>query len=152
MKKLIIVDIISSLFIILFLYTGIYKMLDLNHFKGALSKSPLLKNIFGEVAYTLPPLEILVALFLLIPFFVHQPRLRNWGLYSSSVMMTVFTLYIGYMLAFRSDRPCTCGGIISQMNWHQHLYFNTMFTFLAFLAIWLNNKQFKQNSQCTALA
>ncbi|MDO6433061.1 hypothetical protein Q4E93_20805 [Flavitalea sp. BT771] len=58
--------------------------------------------------------------------------------------MSIFTVYITYMVELRTDRPCTCGGIISQMNWHQHMYFNTLFTILVFAAIWLNNRQQKE--------
>ncbi|MHA4811793.1 MauE/DoxX family redox-associated membrane protein [Flavitalea flava] len=138
MKKEIIVDIISCLFIILFLYTGIYKLMDLTHFRWALSKSPLMEHTYLIVSDIIPPLEIIIALLLLIPFFLDTPRLRKWGLYCSAALMIIFTIYIGYMLEFRTDRPCTCGGIISQMNWHQHLYFNTSFSILALFAVWLN--------------
>src|SRR5882757_4959980 len=143
MRKTIIVDIISSLYIILFLYTGIYKLLGQEYFKAALHKSPLISNYVDVIAIAIPTLEVLIALALLIPFFVQAPRSRKWGLYTGTVLMAIFTLYVGYMLKFSSGLPCSCGGIIQKMNWHQHFYFNTGFTFLGFLAIWLNNRQFK---------
>src|SRR3954447_18529532 len=108
MSRRITVDIISCLFIILLLYTGIYKILDNVHFLWALSKSPLLAHNYLLVGYTLPPIEVAVGLALLIPFFKEKPTFRKYGLYASAVLMAIFTAYIGYMLAFREDRPCTC--------------------------------------------
>jgi len=152
MKKSVIVDAISCLFIILFLYTGIYKLLDLHQFLWALRKSPLLENLYKPVGYALPPIEVIVGLLLLIPFFTDKPRLRTWGLYGSASMMLIFTIYITYMVEFRTDRPCTCGGIISQMNWHQHMYFNTVFTCLAFLGIWLNKPKIQMDKKGIIIA
>ena len=152
MKKNTIVDLISSFFIFLFLYTGISKLLKYEDFKYALYKSPLLKQVYPVVAAVIPPLEIIIASMLLIPFFSDSPRLRKWGLYSSAILMLLFTIYVGYMVEFRTNRPCTCGGIIQLMNWHQHMYFNAVSTLLAFLAIWLNNKQTKENFKKAVLA
>lgn len=147
-----IVDIISSLFVILFLYTGVLKLLDIHHFRWALSESPLMKHTYGLVAAVIPPAEVLVALALLIPFFTYAPRLRKWGLYGAALLMSIFAIYITYMVQFRTDRPCTCGGIISKMNWHQHMYFNILFTGLAFLAIWLNKHRLTNDRDRVAIA
>jgi len=139
--KRIIVDIISCLFIILFLYTGIFKLLDLTHFKWALSKSPLLKDSYLVVANIIPPLEIGIAFLLLVPFFKEKPAYRKWGLRAGTTLMAMFTIYVWYMITFKSvGLPCTCGGIISLMNWHEHLYFNTAFTILGILAIILHKR------------
>jgi hypothetical protein len=103
------------------------------------------------VAAVIPPAELLIAAMLLIPFFSYKPRLKKYGLYSAAALMTLFTLYIGYMVEFRTDRPCTCGGIIQLMNWHQHMYFNTASTLLAYWAIYLNNKIEKNEFHKTAI-
>jgi len=141
MKKAIIVDVIASLYILLFLYTGIYKLLGQEYFKAALYKSPLISKYTEIVAVAIPVIEVLIATALLIPFFSHQIRFRKWGLYAGTILMALFTLYVGYMLKFSNGLPCSCGGIIQKMNWHQHFYFNTGFTCLGILGIWLNNKQ-----------
>ena len=152
MKKAMIVDIISSLFIILFLYTGISKLLDFRIFNIALHKSPLLKGFAPLLAAVIPPLEIIIALLLLIPFFSNKLQLKKWGLYGSAILMTIFAIYIGYMVEFRTDRPCTCGGVIQLMNWHQHMYFNIIFSLLAYLSIWLNNKASYQDPKLGTFA
>ena len=141
MKKKGFINVVSCLCALLFLYTGMNKLLDIHHFRWALSKAPLIGDYYAIIGYTIPPLEVLIALALLIAIFRNLPRLQKWGLYASAALMSVFTIYITYMVELRTDRPCTCGGIISQMNWHQHMYFNTLFTILVFSAIWMYNRQ-----------
>lgn len=134
---------ISYLFVLLFLYTAVSKILDYNHFKNLLRYSPLLRNSASIVAVFLPAMEILLVLFLL------NPRSLKWGLYGSFILMILFTFYVGYMLAFVSKQslPCSCGGILKQMSWRQHLIFNIAFTSLALVGIWLNRKQFREEME-----
>ena len=139
MKKAIFLDIISYLFIFLFLYTGLSKILEHEVFRTALFKSPLLGNYALFLSILVPLAELLTAIALLIP------RTRRLGLYGFLVLMSIFAIYVGFMLYFRSDRPCTCGGIIKYMNWHQHFYFNSGFTLLAILALWLDKKLKQQD-------
>lgn len=149
MKKSIITDTISALFIILFLYTGIFKLTGQELFKAAIMKSPLISNYTPVIALVIPVVEVLIALSLLIPFFKDNPRLRKWGLISSTALMAVFTLYVGYMLKFSLHLPCSCGGIINKLNWHQHLYFNTLFTVLGFIGIYTNKKYYQGTNHIT---
>ena len=141
MKKELIIIIISSLLIVLFLYTGLMKLIDHERFNWALHKSPLLNQVASILSWVVPIGEILIAISLMLP------TTRNLGLYGSLILMSIFTIYIGFMVYFRSDRPCTCGGIISYMNWHQHFYFNSTFTLLAVLSIWLERKIKLQGSK-----
>ncbi len=134
MKKATIVEIISLLFILLFMYTGVNKLIDHQTFYSALNKSPLLTSFAGILSWLVPIGEVAISIALF------NPRTRKIGLACASIMMAIFTIYIGYMLAYRSDRPCTCGGVIQLMTWHQHFYFNTAFTLLGVLGLWLLNK------------
>lgn len=140
MKKSIVVDIISSLYIILFFYTGIFKLRDITAFRMALEKSPTLEGYVPFVSVAIPTLEVLIGLSLLIPFFMYFPRSQKWGLYTGTVLMAAFTIYVGNMFRYSPRMPCTCGGIIEKMNWHQHFYFNILFTLLGLLAVWLNSR------------
>jgi len=151
MKKKLVSDIISSLYILLFLYTGLYKLSDQEGFRVAVHDSPLLKNYDRLIAITIPILELLIGLALLIPLFRYAPGLRIWGLRTGAALMAVFALYVGLMLRFSSALPCSCGGIIQKMNWHQHFYFNTLFTCLGLLAIWLDRKNSRQDQNMPAL-
>jgi len=141
MKRVLILDIISSLFIILFLYTGVWKLLDQDTFRAALSKLPVIMSYEGLIAIFIPMLEVLIAVSLLGGMLKDNKIFRKWGLAGSLVLMTIFTLYVGYMLTKYTHRlPCSCGGIMRQLNWHQHLYFNTAFTLLALVGLMLNKK------------
>jgi putative oxidoreductase len=131
MKRSTIVEIISALFILLFVYTAVSKLMEGTKFEHTLSKSPLIGNFSGLIAIALPITELLVALLLIIP----TQRLR--GLYASAALMVLFTLYLSYMIAFTPKLPCSCGGVLKQMSWNEHLVFNIIFTGLAFTAIWL---------------
>jgi len=141
MKKYLFIDIISCLFIILFLYTGFSKLLAQDSFRAILIKMPLPIRYQPLIGVGIPVLEILIAFSLLIPLFKENNTLRNWGLIGSFFLMAIFTLYVGYLLKYFPHRPCSCGGIISLMNWHQHLYFNTTFTLLALSGLILNKKK-----------
>lgn len=130
-KRTTIVEIISALLIILFIYTGINKMMDFAKFKYEMGRSPFIQNMAGFIAYTLPPGELLISLVLIIK------RTRLLGLYISFVIMALFTGYIWLMLNYAYDLPCSCGGIISKMSWDEHLRFNSVFTGLALIGIML---------------
>jgi putative oxidoreductase len=149
MKKQIVVDIISCLFILLFLYTGLMKIFDHDVFVNALDRSTILHDYASVISVAVPFAELLIVASLVVP------KTRQIGLYGSFILMALFTIYVGYMLYFRTDRYCSCGGIIRYLNWHQHFYFNTGFTILGLLAIWLDKKirlQVKQQYVNTAIA
>ena len=141
MKRNLILELISSLLILLFVYTALSKLIEPGKFNWALSQSPLISNYSKIIAWALPALELLVAALLFMP------KTRLWGLYSAFGLMTVFTFYIAYMIAFTPKLPCSCGGVLQQMTWRQHLIFNIFFTIFAATGIWLYKKQMKQVKQ-----
>jgi hypothetical protein len=55
----------------------------------------------------------------------------------ASALMVSFTIYIIATLTFSKHIPCSCGGIIAQLSWKQHILFNTVFIILGFLGITL---------------
>ena len=135
MRKKLAVELISSLLILLFMYTALSKLLDFTAFKNVLSQSPFIGNKASVVALALPITEIMVALLLFIP------NTRLWGFYGSAALMLIFTLYLGYMILFSPKLPCSCGGVLKQMSWNQHLIFNIFFLLLALTGIWLERKR-----------
>ncbi len=135
MKKTTIVEIISGLFILLFLYAGISKLTDYNLFAYQTGFSPLIRPYAKYIAIILPAVEILTSFF----FFFSKTKMIS--LYSSFVLMTIFTIYISWMLLSGLSLPCTCGGVISKMSWSQHLIFNIFFLLLSIVGIILQKKQ-----------
>jgi uncharacterized membrane protein YphA (DoxX/SURF4 family) len=132
---------IIVLFVILFLYTGISKIMDYAIFKEQIAMSPLLAPVAHPIAAVLPWVEFAVVLLLIIP------RLRLKGLYASLGLMIAFTIYILAMLAFNKDIPCSCGGVIELLSWDQHIIFNAVFIILAGIGCWLERHQLQENRQ-----
>jgi uncharacterized membrane protein YphA (DoxX/SURF4 family) len=134
MTRSTIVEIISMLFVILFLYTGISKLMEYGVFKEQIADSPILQPIAPFIAWALPITEFLVTILLIIP------RWRLKGLYASLMLMVAFTLYIGAIMTFNKELPCSCGGIISELSWNGHLIFNSVFILLAFAGVLLERQ------------
>lgn len=134
MKRRIIIEISAALLILLFVYTATSKLMKFDVFEYQLSKSPLIGASSNWIAWLLPLVELIVSLLL---FF---PKTRLKGFYASFILMLGFTIYIGYMLMFTPDRPCSCGGVLASMTWEQHLVFNIFFTFLSALGVFLSNR------------
>ena len=148
MKKSIALDIISCLFVLLFLYTGIFKLMDPGSVRSSLFAAPLplLHTWARFLAIAVPVLEVLIGLTLLLATLKERPRYRQAGLYGATILMALFVWFVGFMLKYQPHLPCSCGGVIQQMNWHQHLYFNIGFTALGILGIWLNSRVLKTSS------
>lgn len=134
LKKTIATDIISALFILLFVYTATSKLFEHNTFKAILSQSPLVGPEANILSWILPILELFTAALLLIPSY------RMYGFISSFILMLLFTIYVAYMILFAGNLPCSCGGIISAMTWSQHLIFNIFFSALAAIALHLTKR------------
>lgn len=121
----------SYLLSALFLYAAYYKLKTYSTFVTQLSESPITKGYEHMLAWLVPGTEIVIALLLLFP------RTRLAGLYSSFMLMFAFTLYVYKILTSHGIHACGCGGIISAFTWKQHLWFNTFFTFLPALAVYM---------------
>lgn len=130
----VILETIIALLIILFIYTGLNKMLDYSNFKFQLGRSPFIQHISGLIAMTLPAGELLIAGLLVFK------RTRMIGLYASFSLMTLFTGYIWIMLHYAYDLPCSCGGVLASLSWENHLIFNSIYTIIALLGIIIQSK------------
>jgi hypothetical protein len=131
MRRSTTVEIISLLFVILFLYTGISKLLDYAVFKEQIGESPLLEPMAPFIAWSLPLAEIIAAILLF-----WQPW-RRIGMYSALILMVLFTGYVIYIMMVDETLPCSCGGIIQLLSWKGHLILNSLLTILALVGIFL---------------
>lgn len=116
---------LSWVFIFLFVYTASSKLMDLKLFRLVVSESPLVGAWANGIALGVPLAELLVALLLLFP------RTQPVGMAASLVLMVLFTAYIGYMMLAAPHLPCSCGGVLKQLTWKQHLLLNTGLALLA---------------------
>lgn len=141
-KALLKADIISGMVLLLFLYTSLSKLADYETFKNVLSASPLLSPLAGFIAWLLPLIELVIVVFLFIP----GQRLK--GLYASFIIISLFTLYLIYMIAFNPHLPCNCGGVIKLLTWPQHIFFNLFFLLLSLTGILLYKRTKNTISDC----
>lgn len=116
--------------VVLFMYTGVTKLLHLDAFQWSLSKSPLIPNsLVPPVSFMIPIIEICLALLLCIR------KYFKTALVFALTLMGLFTIYTVFIYFFSPDVPCTCGGIIEALSWPQQLIINSILTILLFMAL-----------------
>lgn len=123
--------IVSYLYILLFVYAAVSKLLDFNTFQNQLGQSPLLSAYAHWIVWAVPISEILIAILLCIN------RFRMLGLYGFYGLMMMFTTYIVIILNFTSFIPCSCGGVLEKLGWSEHLIFNIAFIILSGMSVLL---------------
>lgn len=128
-------DISSLLFILLWGYTAISKVMEFDQTQVQLSQSPMIGSWAKIFAVALPVVELGLVMLLLME------RTKRIAVLLSLALMTAFTTYILIMLRFSYHIPCACAGIFShgvklngevifKMSWTQHVYFNLVFVYL----------------------
>ncbi|MBO9730198.1 MAG: hypothetical protein J7623_16280 [Chitinophaga sp.] len=132
-----ITQLIASLLILLFSYAATSKLVDYQTFVIQLGKSPLIDQYAIPISWGIPSLEYVVVALLLFS------RSRLLGFYASFFLMMLFTVYIYAILHFSYDLPCSCGGVLSQLSWQQHLIFNIAFTILSLFGIIFQSPYYK---------
>lgn len=135
MKKSVLLNIIAYYFILLFLYTGVAKLMEIHTFKEQLASSPLLGSLAGIITWALPIGELFLAIGLFIP------KLQLKALYTTLILMSAFTIYVVVILFMDNQISCSCGGIIEELSPRQHVIFNTACVILSVVAIVLKRKQ-----------
>lgn len=105
------------------------KLLDFENFQVQIAQSPLLSSYAGIVSYQVIIVELIIVACLLFS------KTRIIGLYSSLGMMSAFTIYIYLILQYSEFVPCSCGGILENMSWRTHLFFNLACVFILIIAI-----------------
>jgi len=145
MKKDFIVEIASSLLILLFTYAGLSKILqhDTFVFQMRLSHVLVMKALAGFLSVFIPIVELGIVVLLLLP------KTRRKGLLSSLILLVAFSLYISIMLLSGMKLPCTCGGIISKLSWKGHLAFNLFFILISLFAL-LRSKKVSRSSDTSS--
>jgi uncharacterized membrane protein len=129
-------NILSALLVLLFVYTGVSKLVDHHIFLSQLVRIPwrLLVSNASWFSYALPTLELLISMALIIP------RLRQLGYWLSAVLLISFIIFLVIMLSQGLDLPCSCGGIIVYLTWRQHVIFNLVFTLISIWGILIERK------------
>ena len=129
-----IVDIITYLYVLLFLYAATSKLIEYDKSQLQMSKSPIITDYAHVLVWMVPALEIIISIMLVIN------RTVMLALYAALGLMCLFTVYIYAILNFSDNIPCSCGGVLQKMTWSQHLLFNIVFILLAIGGILLQSK------------
>ncbi|ASE62027.1 tellurium resistance protein TerC [Chryseobacterium indologenes] len=128
-------NIVAYLIALLFVYAAISKTIDFENFQVQLAQSPLLSAYAGFISYSVIIIELALALLLCLP------KYQKFALYGSLGLMSAFTIYIYLILNYSDFVPCSCGGILEDLGWTEHLIFNIVFVILAFTAILYREKK-----------
>lgn len=129
------IETISAVLVFLFLYTGLSKYLSFHTFEFTISKSVIINKHAYIVALFLPGIEIITTILLTVP------RTRLLGLYASIGLLFSFTSYLIYMVNYAPQLPCSCGGIIQQLSWTQHIILNITLLVATTIAISLYRRK-----------
>jgi len=134
-KRQILLECISALLIMLFLYASLSKFLDFYTFTGEMNNQPLPNSWTPFLVWFIPCSEILMCIALLFE------RTRLIGLYAALFFMSLFTIYsIIIVLNFFGRIPCSCGGVIKRLTWTQHIVLNLFFVGLSISGIVLQRR------------
>ncbi|MFN3848466.1 MAG: MauE/DoxX family redox-associated membrane protein [Spirosomataceae bacterium] len=128
-------SLLKYLIALLYLYAGVYKVSDVTLFKSQLIESPLLpEKLISFIAVALPIFEIGLGLSLI---FLKKAKTALW---LSLSLMLFFTLYLSALYFLYEKPPCACGGILSNMDYPEHIVFNILYTIICILAIYFYEK------------
>jgi uncharacterized membrane protein YphA (DoxX/SURF4 family) len=133
--KTLFIEIVNYLFLFLFVYTAYSKFTEHERFAQVLTVSPHIGATFAQlISWFIPIIETVIAIILI------APTLRKIAMTATLGLMTIFTIYLIFMVASGSKLPCSCGGVISEMNWKQHIWFNISLIILAIISMVFQKK------------
>ncbi|WP_425638833.1 MauE/DoxX family redox-associated membrane protein [Algoriphagus yeomjeoni] len=126
---------IAWLLAALFAYTAVSKVYDWQGTQRAMYNQVFPIAMADVLLYLLPLVELGVAVLLLVPGW------RKIGLLMSVLLMVLFTGYVAWVwLGFSGRVPCSCGGVLENLGWGEHLVVNLMFLVLAVIGYWSHRK------------
>ncbi|MGJ1436063.1 MauE/DoxX family redox-associated membrane protein [Sphingobacterium siyangense] len=124
-------DLIIYGYAFLYMYTGWAKFMNLSTFIRGNSKIPHLGQYAKLIGYGIPSLEIMLAILLVIPVY----RIKRFALWTSTLLMVVFTVYLSLMVKLAEKKLCHCGGVIESMGWKTHIAFNVIWVIAGIFAL-----------------
>ncbi len=120
----------STLLILLWVYTAASKWADMREFEKQLANQVFGKSFRQFLVWFLPGAEFMTA------FLLFFRSTRMLGLYFSLFLLALFSAYIVLILSGYYPRiPCSCGGVLKQLNWWSHLWFNLGWMVICLLGI-----------------
>lgn len=109
-------------------------------FRSQLSRQPLPSSWVPILIWFLPSIELITAGLLMFS------KTRKMSMLLSLSLMVIFTVYVAMaVIGYWENIPCSCGGVLNQLGWKDHLWFNLFFTFLAAAGIYLLRSQHRKD-------
>ncbi|MDR6919487.1 MauE/DoxX family redox-associated membrane protein [Chryseobacterium sp. 2987] len=137
-SKRVFTEIVIILLALLFMYTAVSKFVDFKGFVYDLNNQPFPNSLTPILKWLIPLTEISIVITLLFE------KTRLIGLYASLALMSLFTVYTALVLLLIFEYvPCSCGGVIKELSWPQHLVFNLFFVTIIFAALRINKNNTK---------
>jgi len=135
-KRQVLLECISALLILLFVYASLSKFIDFKTFYGEMNNQPLPNSWTPFLVWAIPCTEVAVSVSLVFE------RTRLLGFYGSLVVMGLFTIYTGIILMhFFPYVPCSCGGVIKRLSWTQHLILNLFFVAISTAGVIMQHRK-----------
>lgn len=137
MKPKILYNGIAHFFMLFFLYTAIAKFFEMGSFRQTLTSLQFISGLAGVISWSLAFLEIVIVSMLF------APQWRLSGLWSSAIVMSLFTLYLFGVYFIDDHLFRSFGGILEDLSLKQHIIFNIACIILASIGIYAgrNEKQ-----------
>lgn len=124
-------DVIIYGYAFMYMYTGWAKFMNLTSFIRGNSKIPYLGQYAKLIGYGLPTLEIVLAILLIVPVY----WIKRFALWTATLLMGAFTIYLCLMVQFVEKKLCHCGGVIESMGWKTHIVFNLIWLIAGIFAL-----------------
>jgi len=126
---------IIFLLVLLWIYTAVSKLMNIHEFERQL-KNQVFGKVFTQWLFWLIPITEISAAIMLV-----FNSTKIYGLVLSLILMALFTGYIGLVLLnFYPRIPCSCGGVLKNLGWHAHFWFNLFFLCISALGIYTYRK------------
>ena len=120
----------TFLLVLLWGYTATSKLMAFTEFKRQLIAQHFNPDFTSAMLWLVPLIEIIAAITLLFE------KSRLIGLQLSFILMVLFTGYVGLtLMGYFDQRPCSCGGVLQQLGWTAHFWFNLFFLGISILGI-----------------
>lgn len=135
MKGKTVIEVITSLLIVLFLYATLIQVVFHNTFQSQLTRALPGQSLAIIISYTLPVLQVLLA------YLLWRPATRLTGLCVSLAAISCFTVYLVIMLPVANRSYCRCGETWSTATLGTNILINLAIILVIGTAIILAGRQ-----------
>ncbi|SEN69595.1 hypothetical protein SAMN05216436_12026 [bacterium A37T11] len=132
--------ILTIVLVAIYTFAGGIKLWEINAYQSGLENAPFIPSVASTfLAYTIPLFCFAICIMLIYGFFIPELSRPALLLYLGSI--SVFTLYIAYILVFTERETCTCLGLMKYWNWTYNLLLNIGVLILLVITIRLESKE-----------